>query len=368
MSTVSFKLFDERVIGVKRRAVALVVVVALVVSLIAAGCGQKPQSNAGSADKAAPADKADKKVVFKLGHVVQVADPWNKSAEHFRDLVEQRTNGRIKIEIYPARQLGGDRDMFEMIQNGSLEMGLISTAPIGAFTPVLNGLQLPWLVPNWDVMEKALTSDAARKLLKALEGVKVEGLAFYESGFRHFATTKKFINTPDDLKGLKYRVVESPMMLDTFKALKTNTVTMPYGEIYTGLQTGVIEAIDMGPSAFYNEKQFEVAKYYTFSYIYGFPAALIINLDKFKALSPEDQKIMRDSAWETVRFNMDYLQKSDQEKLELLKKAGVKVSTLTPEQMKPFREVVKPVWDKYMKTDPLVEEYVKEVQKIAAAK
>jgi len=298
---------------------------------------------------------------FKLGLVTQVTHAWTRTAEQYKKLVEERTKGRIKIEIYPARQLGGDRPMFEQIQKGALEMGFISAAPIGGFTDALTGLQLPFLISNYEVMFKALTGKAAQGMLDSLSQQKVKGLAIYECGYRHIVNTKRPIHSPTDLKGLKYRVVESPLMNDIWSTFGTNSIATPYGEIYTGLQTGVLEAFDLGPSAFLEEKQYEVAKYYSMLPIYGFPTVNIMNLEKFNALSAEDQKILTTAAKEVVAFNFDAFQNDDARILPMLIKAGVKVNVLTNKEIDAFAKAVKPVWDKYSNSNNLTKQYVSEV-------
>jgi len=342
---------------VKKRSYTLLVIFLISALVLTVGCGgtnNAPTSKENNAEA--------KPVVFKLGHVCQVTHPYNKAAEAFKKKVEEKSNGRIQIEIYPARQLGGDRDMLEQIMNGSLDMGLISSAVFSGFTPILDGLQLPFLMENYDVLDKAVKSDEAKALLKGLERINVKGLAFYDAGFRHFVTVDHSINKPEDLKGMKMRVVESPLMLDIFKALGASPTPMPYGEIYSALQTGVIDGLEMDLSAIWAEKHYEVAKYVSLSSHYSFPTVNIMNLNKWNKLSPEDQKIFEEAAWETIDDNHVLLREIDQECLNNIKAKDVVVQEI--EDLTSFRELTKPVYDKYIAKDPLIKDIVERVKKI----
>ncbi|MDA8235669.1 MAG: TRAP transporter substrate-binding protein [Clostridia bacterium] len=315
-------------------------------------------------EKAASTSDGQKSVTFKLGHVTQVSHPYHKAAEAFKAKVEKETNGRIKINIYPARQLGGDRDMLEQIQNGSLDMGFISSAVFSGFTPVLDGLQLPFLMQNYDVLGKAVKTDEAKALLDALKNINVKGLAFYDAGFRHFVTVENPVSSPQDLKGLKLRVVESPLMLDIFNTLGTSPTPMPYGEIYSALQTGVIDGLEMDLSAIWAEKHYEVAKNVSLSSHFSFPTVNIINMDKWNNLSKEDQEIMQKAAWEVIDENQAYIKQVDQECLNNIKKQNINVTEI--KDLTPFIEATKPVYDKHTAKDPLVKQFVDKVQAIKA--
>lgn len=328
--------------------------------VFAAGCGGSGDS-AGS-NGASDNDGQAKTVTFKLGHVTQVSHPYHKAALAFKEKVEKKSNGRIKIEIYPARQLGGDRDMLEQIQNGSLDMGLISSAVFSGFTPILDGLQLPFLMENYDVLDKAVKTEEAKALLKGLERINVKGLAFYDAGFRHFTTVDHPINKPEDLKGLKLRVVESPLMLDIFNTLGASPTPMPYGEIYSALQSGVIDGLEMDLSAIWAEKHYEVAKYVSLSSHFSFPTVNIMNLDKWNSLSEEDQRIFKEAAWETIDENHNLLRSIDQECLNKIKEKGINVHEI--DDLTPFKEATLSVYEKYMAKDPLIKDFVEKVEEI----
>jgi len=304
-----------------------------------------------------------KTTIFKLGHVVQVGHSWDVTVREFARLIKERTDGRISIEIFPARQLGGDRDMFESIQVGSLDMGVISSSPIENFTPVFTGLQLPWLFKNLEIEKKALKSDVAKEMLKELSNIGVKGLAIYDCGFRHFLNNKRPINVPEDMKGLKFRAVESPLVINMFKFLGANPTPMPYGEIYTAVQTNVVDGLDIGFRAGYDEKFFEVAKYYSISSHFTFPTVLVMNQKLFDELSPGDQKIFQDTAFELVDYNFEVFQKQDKEVEPKIREMGVKINYI--KDLSPFRKLMQPIYDDYKTKHPLVKKFVNYVEEIS---
>jgi tripartite ATP-independent transporter DctP family solute receptor len=307
---------------------------------------------------------ADQTVKLRLGNVVQPNHPMNVAAEKFAKKVAEKTNNRIKITVFPARQLGDDRQLFEQVQQGALEMAEISVAPIGSTTLLVTAFQMPFLFTNWDQYLKAMKDPVTEKLLQGLEQYQVKGLAVYNAGFRHFVTVDKLITQPSDMKGLKIRVAETPLHLDIFKALGASPTPMPYGEIYSGLQNKVIDGLEMDLSAIQMEKHYEVAKNVSLSKHFTWPAILMINMNKFKSLSPEDQKAIIDSAKEEVDENVAYIGDIEQKAVADLKGKGVTLKELSAAEVAPFIEATKAVESAYCAKDPLIADFVKRVKEI----
>ncbi len=307
------------------------------------------------------AEKAPAKptINLRLGDVVQPTHPMNVAAEKFAKKVAHKSNGRIKITIFPARQLGDDRQLFEQVQQGSLDMGEISAAPMGSTTPLMSALQLPFLFTSWDQYVKVMKSDATTNLLKGLEKNNVKGLAVYNAGFRHFVSVSKTIMKPEDLKGLKFRVAETPLHLDIFRALGTSPTPMPYGEIYSSLQNKVIDGLEMDLSAIQMEKHYEVAKNVTLSRHFTWPAVLMMNLAKFNALSAGDRKIIVDAAKEVISENVNDIADIESKAVANLKTKNVKITELTSAELAPFIEATGNIEQKYAAQDPLIAAFVK---------
>lgn len=315
-----------------------------------AGCG-------GQGKTQAPAEKP--KLEFKLGHVTQTTHPYHLSADAFVKKVDQKSNSRIKITIYPSRQLGDDKQELEAIIAGTQDMGLISASMFSAYTPVFAGLQLPWLITNYDVEQKVLQSDIAKRMLATLDAQNLKGLAIYEGGIRDIVIKKKQAMVPADVAGMKFRVPPSEVLKDWAQAIGVNPVPLPYGEVYNALQTGMVDGMEMNPSSVSSEKFYEVARYLLDSNEFPFPCVLVMNKQLWDKLSAEDQKILRDAAWEAIADSIRVNKEDEVKQLQFLKEKGMTVYEV---DMAPWKEKVKPVYDKWTQKDPLIKELVDKVQ------
>lgn len=327
--------------------------VVFTLAFMIAGCGDKPIEK----------KKADI-ITLKVGNVVQKDHPMNVAVEKFAQKVAAKSNNHIKIIIYPARQLGDDRQLFEQVQSGALDMAEVSVAPMGATTPLVTALQMPFLFTNWDQYLKVMNDPVTDKLLAGLEKNQVKGLAVYNAGFRHFVTVDKTIGQPSDIKNLKFRVAETPQHVDIFKAIGASPTPMPYGEIYTGLQSKVIDGLEMDLSAILMEKHYEVAKNVTLSKHFTWPAILMINLNKFNSLSPADQKMIVDSAKEVVAENVKDIGEIEKKAIAELKNKNVNLKDFGDAERAPFIAATKDIEGKYSSQDPLIADFVKVARKI----
>jgi tripartite ATP-independent transporter DctP family solute receptor len=305
------------------------------------------------------------KYQFRMGHVTQPSHSWHKTSLKFVELLESKTQGRVKVTVYPAGQLGGDREMFEAIQLGTLDMGLISVAPMGSFTPALNGMLLPFLFDNYDSLKKVMVSPQIRELLGSLEEVGVKGYAVMISDFRHFCNNKRPINKVEDLKGLKLRVVETPLYVDIFRTLGASVVALPYVELYSALKTGVVDGAELNHSSIGTMKLYEVLKYISHTTFF-FPSAVVMNLKLSKGLPADIQKAIADAAWETIPYNLEIQIEEDRTTEKLLREKGVVINTIS--DMASFKKTVEPVYEKYMRQDKRVSWFVNEVPKITGQK
>ncbi|HBW37660.1 TRAP transporter substrate-binding protein [Desulfosporosinus sp. BICA1-9] len=341
-------MFNKRKSG--KSLVVFLMVGLLLTSL--AGCGSKNTSQPGQVDK-------KDTINLRVADVVQPDHPMNVALVKFAKKVLDKSNGRIKITVYPARQLGDDRQLFEQVQQGSLDMAEISAAPMSGTTPLMTALQMPFLFNSWDQYAKVIKGPATDNLLKGLEKNNVKGLAVYNAGFRQIVTVNKPVQSPADMKGLKFRTAETPQHVDIFKSLGANPTPMPYGEIYSGLQNKVIDGLEMDFSAILMEKHYEVAKNITISRHFTWPGVLMMNTAKFNALSKEDQKIIEETAKEIIDENIKDIQVIEKSAIDLLKAKGAKITELSEADMAKFIEATKDVEQKYTAMDPLIAEFVK---------
>ncbi|WP_158738070.1 TRAP transporter substrate-binding protein [Alteribacillus sp. YIM 98480] len=330
----------------------------LILVLILSACG-------GSGEIEADTDNSEdssETVEIRLGHVTQTTHPYHLAAEHFAEQVEKESDGNIQIEIYPSRQLGGDVEMLEMLQNGSLEAGFISSSVFSGSTPVMDGLQLPFLLDSYEVFGQAIQSETADKMLDRLEEINLKGLGINESGMRHMGSNISPIQTPEDLDGLSIRVAESPLMQSIFSTLGADPTSMAYGEIYSALQTDVIDAHESDLSAYVAENFYEVTDYITLTKHFPWPNINVFNLDFYESLSEENQQILEKAGEETQMWILERLVDLDEEALQELNNEGVHVEEL--EDISSFRDKVQPVYEEYAEKDPLIEEFISTVEEI----
>ena len=261
-------------------------------------------------------------------------------------LVEEWTNGRIKIEVYPGAVLGSEKETIEQTQMGIIDINRVSIAPLTAVYPKLSVFALPYIFKSREHMWKVLESDIGQNMLLELKKVGFIGLAYMDSGARSFYTVKKPILSPDDLKGLKIRTQKSPVMMDMVKAMGGKPVPMAFEEVYSALQTGVIDGAENNPPSYYETRHYEVAKYYSLDEHAMVPEILIMSLRTWNALSEEDRKIIKMAAIAAQELQRRLWLKDEQIALEEVKKAGCKI--FHPKK-DPFIKAVQPVYEKYGK-------------------
>lgn len=333
-----------------KKVLSVLLVIAIVFSF--AACG-KAESNDKTTDGAA------KTIKLRVANVTQVDHPMNKAVEFFIEKVEERSNGRIEITNYPARQLGDDRELFEQVQQGSLDMALISAGPVGSTTELAAALQLPFMFDDWDQWMNVMTNKVTTDLLGEFDQFNVKALTVYDSGFRNFVSVDKPITSIADFNSKKIRVAETPLHIGIFKALGASPTPIPYGEIYTSLQNKVIDGLEMDLPAIVMEKHYEVAKNVTLSKHFTWPAIFMINQDVWKSLSEEDQKLFMDCAIEVMSENVEYIQDQETKALETLKSNGITVTELTAEQKQAMIDATRAVTDEYTAKNPKIAAFAK---------
>lgn len=322
----------------------------LVISLLA-GC-----SSGGSTPAPSEEGAAGEQIVLRLGHATQTTHPFHLGADKFAQLVAERSNDRIKIEIFPARQLGDDRELLEQVMGNTVDMAVVSSPLFNSYTPLLDTLQLPFLLNSYEKELKAITSNEMKDILNALDSLNLQGLAVFEGGMRHIANNVKPIHSPADLKGLKLRVVPSNLIIDTLKALGANPTPMAYGEVYTGLQTNVIDGEEINLTSIYSEKHYEVLKYFTEVGLFPFPGVAVMNKERMDSLSAEDQQLIQDAAWETMEYVIGTYEELEKTAVDTAKANKVEFNTIS--DVTPFKELVQPIYDAHIQKDPLIKKFV----------
>ncbi|MBE3093092.1 MAG: DctP family TRAP transporter solute-binding subunit [Chloroflexi bacterium] len=292
---------------------------------------------------------ADQKTyTIGLSNVVSEAQSsYIASNEIFKPYVEKESGGRIKVELYPNGQLGGDRESFEAVQVGTREMHIGATAVLSGFLSEVQVFDLPYLFKSKEVAYKALDGELGTIINNKLLDLGLKNLGYMENGYRHISNNKGPITKPSDLKGLKIRTMENPVHMAIFKAFGANPTPMNFGELYTALQQGTVDAQENPIPLVYTSKFYEVQKYYTLDgHVYA-SASMVINKDFFNNLPEDLQEIIVTGAKKAIDFQRELADKQDEEMLKLLKEKGMVINELTSEQKQGFIDASIVVYDQF---------------------
>ncbi len=288
---------------------------------------------------------AQQPIVIKLGNVQATADIVQTGLKKFADLVNERTKGKIQVQIFPASQLGTEQELLEGVQLGTVHMFEGSSGSVGRFLPDLEVFAAPYVWRDVDHMLKTVRGPVGQGLAERL--VKAKGMRVLDFGWlfgnRYLTTKAKAINRPEDLKGMKIRVQPTAIYLETIKAMGANPTTMDFKEVYLGLQSGVIDGQENPPFVIFNNKFFEVQKFVMLTAHITQNQAVVINEKFYQGLSPEFRKVLTDAAYEAGTFQNDLILKSEKEYLDKLKEKGM---TIVQPDVKAFREATKDVHKK----------------------
>ncbi|MGR6836846.1 TRAP transporter substrate-binding protein [Syntrophomonas erecta] len=319
----------------------IAVVLLLVFSLTAfVGCGGNNENNASGNGK------GDGVVTLRVGHVLSPEHSYQIGLEKFAELVEEKSNGTLKVQIYPSSQLGNERDLVEGMQLGTVEMGLISTGPIAGFVPEVMVLDMPYIIKSQEHAEKVLDGEVGAYIDEKFLEKGIRNLAWWEQGFRSIYNNTRPIEKPADMKGVKIRVMESPLMVDTFNIMGASSTPMAWGELYTALQQGVVDGAEGAAETAYTGGFGEVTKYGSLTKQFYSAVPLFIAESTFQKLSPEQQKALQEAAMEARDFERKTIREREAMFLKKMEESGVKFNE---PDLTPFQEAVKPLYDKYAK-------------------
>ncbi len=292
-----------------------------------------------------------KKIVVKFGHVAPPFHGQHQGCLAFAKYVEKKTNGKIDIKVFPMGQLGGERSMAEQVQSGTLQMAAITTAVLSNFVPQAALIDLPFIFPDRKTAYKVLDDkEFQKKFFSYFPPKGFVAIGWTENEFRDMTNSKRAIHKPSDLKGLKIRVMESPVYLDTFKQLGVQPVPMPFPEVYNALQQGVIDGQDNPLLTSVLMKFTEVNKYVTMTHHILTECVIIVNPDFWDTLSAKEKKIFREAADLCIKVNREVNAKLYKNKIwKVVKAKHIKVVKLTPQEREAFKKAMTPVYAKYKK-------------------
>jgi TRAP-type transport system periplasmic protein len=303
------------------------------------------------------APAADYKAEYKLSTVVGKPFPWGIAGERWAELVKEKTKGRINIKAYPGVSLvGGDQTKeFTAIRQGSIDMAIGSTINWSPQIKELNIFSMPFLMPDYKAIDALTGGVVGKELFKILSSKDVVPLAWGENGFRELSNSKRAIKSPDDLKGLKIRVVGSPLFLDTFTALGANPTQMVWADAVPALSSGAVDGQE-NPLTIYTVAKLAAAANQKFLTIWGYvadPLIFVVSQSVWKSWTAEDQKAVREAAEQAAKENIAAARKGlvppDDSMFKEVESGGVTVVRLTEKDKEPFKKATKDVYEKWKK-------------------
>lgn len=291
---------------------------------------------------------AQAKMVLKASDVHPADYPTVLAVESMGKKLSAATNGRISIQMYPSMQLGGEKETLEQTQVGAISLVRVSVGMVGPLVDELNVFNLPFLFRDTAHMEKVIDGAIGQELLDkvtAKANSHLVGLCFMDAGARSMYDTKRPMHTIEDLKGLKVRVMGNPMFVEMMNDLGGNGVPMGYDQVFSALQTGVIDGAENNAPSFVFDNHYQVAKYYTLTEHLIVPEMLVMSRTTWDKLSKEDQELVRKLSKEAQLEERAIWLAKEKDAFDRMKAAGIDVVTIADKT--PFQKAVKPVWDKY---------------------
>jgi tripartite ATP-independent transporter DctP family solute receptor len=286
---------------------------------------------------------------IKVGIGLNEDHPQALSVKRFGELLEEKSGGKIKVKLFASGTLGNDVTMISALQGGTLEMTVPDTSTlvnIAGLEP-FGLINLPFLLEKGEQADALLDGPFGQKLLAKLPDKQLVGLAFWENGFRQVTNSRRAIEKAEDFAGLKLRVIQNPLFIETFSALGASAQPMPFPEVYTALETGVVDGQENPLATILSSKFYEVQDYAVLSnHIYSV-WALLMGKKFWDKLSPDEQQLITDAAKQATSFERETIRAYGAKALEELEGEGMEVTTLPEAEVAKLREMTKPVWDQF---------------------
>jgi C4-dicarboxylate-binding protein DctP len=284
---------------------------------------------------------AQQPIIIKFSHVVAVDTPKGKAAEYFKKLAEERSKGRVKVEVYPNSQLYKDGEEMEALQLGSVQMLAPSVAKFGPLgVREFEVFDLPYIFDSFADLHKVTDGTVGKQLFDKLQTKGIIGLAFWDNGFKDMSANKP-LKLPADCKGLKMRIQSSKVLDAEMRALGAIPQVMAFSEVYQALQTGVVDGTENPPSNFYTQKMNEVQKYLTLTDHGVIEYAVIVNKKFWDGLPPDIRATLDGAMKDATKYANDIAKKENDDSLDAVRKAGkTQILTLTPEEKAAWKKAL----------------------------
>jgi tripartite ATP-independent transporter DctP family solute receptor len=322
------------------------------------GCGT--QNNSEKQDTSAQqSSQQNEPVVFKIGMTLNDKSNFYVGAAEFKKQVEEKTNGKVKFEIYPSGVLGNDRDLIEGLSIGTVDMAIVGFVNTNSFIPETQVFGLPFIFRDRAHIAKVLNGPVGDKVAALFEPKGIKFMAYWENGFRHLTNAKRPVKSVSDLKGLKIRVVPSPLYISLWKALGSDPTPITWSEVFTALQQGTVDGQENPAILIRDAKLYEVQKYMTLTgHVYD-PCAVMFSMKSLQKVSPDLQKIIIDTAKEVSQYQIKYSEENESKALTELEQKGLVIEKQP--DIESFKNAAKPVIDDFIKKYPWSKEYIDEI-------
>jgi len=297
---------------------------------------------------------------LKLAHGLPTDHPVHHAMAFMAERTGELSEGKLTIEVYPAGQLGSEQQCVELVQIGSLAITKVSAAALESFADAYKVFGLPYIFKSKEHTFAVLDGDIGNDLLVSTADKWIRGLCYYDAGSRSFYTKTKPINHPDDLSGMKIRVMQSITAVEMMRVLGGSATPISWGELYTALQSGVVDGAENNPPSFYTSRHYEVCKFYSLNEHTTIPDVLIISQKIWDKLTPQEQHWVKQAADESAVLQRKLWAESEEFSLAEVQKAGVVVNY--PDKQ-PFIDKVQPLIESYS-NHPVIYSYIQRIKKV----
>ena len=339
-----------------KKRILSVLMVAAMTTAVFAGCGSSSTGSAAgstaastgsaAASGSAAAATGDAEYSMIAGTTTPDAHPYNLGLVKMGELINEKTNGAVKLDVFGNSQLGGERDLIEGLQLGSVQVTCVSTAPLSGFTDMFLVFDLPFIFETTEQARAVMDSEVGEQILHSVDEQGLVGLAWFENGFRNVTNNVKPVTVPDDLKGIKIRTMENPIHMAAFKVMGADPTPMAMGDVFTALQQGTIDAEENPVPNVETNKFYEVQKYISMTGHIFSPAPVFIAKDYYDAMPEEYQTAIQEAATEAAPYQREQIDEQNVSGLEELTNDGMEANE--PDKA-PFQEATAPIYDQYIK-------------------
>lgn len=329
----------------KRRIIVLLIVCFVAFSVFAAGKGESP-------------DSRTQKYLIRIGHSDTTANLIHVSLEHFAEAVKERTGGQVEVLIFASEQLGSNAEMIEMVEMGSLDAMMLPSGQQANYCPKFTALSLPFLFSDYDHVYRVLDGEIGEELLEGLSSRNMIQLAYWENGLRQFTNSKRAINRPEDMRGLKFRTPEDKLTIAIFNAYGASASPFAFSELYLALQQGTFDGQENPVSNIYANNFQNVQKYLTMVNYQYQPKNMIFSLTTWNRLPADIQKILKEASFEFGQEHRKAIRDSADRQLAELKAAGMEVGY--PDTA-PFIEQARKVYEDFYAQYPWARDLVRRI-------